>query len=58
MKKSSGRGVAQLELEKAELSSGQFNKNEHRQAPFFERSAPFMNNICGNRTSQKIEPLK
>ena len=46
-KRKNGKGVAQSDLEKAEEFNGQFtdvfNKNEHTQVPFLDRSAPFMN---------------
>ena len=49
LKRKNGKGVAQLDLEKAEELNGQFtdvfNKNEHTQVPFLDRSAPFMNDI-------------
>ena len=44
-----GKGVAQSDLEKAEEFNCKFtdvfNKNEHTQVPFLDRSAPFMNDI-------------
>ena len=44
-----GYGVAESELEQADEFNGQFmdvfNKNEHRQVPLSNRSAPFMNDI-------------
>ena len=47
LKRKNGKGVAQSDLEKAEEFNGQFtdvfNKNEHTQVPFLDRSAPFMN---------------
>ena len=49
LKRKNGKGVAQLDLEKAEEFNGQFtdvlNKNEHTQVPLLDRSAPFMNDI-------------
>ena len=49
LKKNNGKCVAQSDLEKAEEFNGQFtdvfNKNEHTQVPFLDRSAPFMNDI-------------
>ena len=49
LKRKYGKGVAQSNLEKAEEFNGQFtdvfNKNEHIQVPFLDRSAPFMNDI-------------
>ena len=43
------KGFAPSNLEKAEEFNGQFtdvfNKNEHTQVPFLDRSAPFMNDI-------------
>ena len=49
LKRKNGKGVAQSDLEKAEEFNGQFtdvfNKNEHTQVPFLDRSAPFMNDI-------------
>ena len=50
LKRKNGKGVAQLDLEKAEEFNGQFtdvlNKNEHTQVPLLGRSAPFMNDIA------------
>ena len=49
LKRKTGKGVAQLDLEKAEEFNGQFtdvfNKNEHTQVPLLDRSAPFINDI-------------
>ena len=49
LKRKNGKGVAQSDLEKTEEFNGQFtdvfNKNEHTQIPFLDRSAPFMNDI-------------
>ena len=49
LKRKNGKGVAQLDLKKAEEFNGQFtgvfNKNEHTQVPLLDRSAPFMNDI-------------
>ena len=53
LKRKNGKGVAQSDLEKAEEFNGQFtdvfNKNEHTQVPFLDRSAPFMNDIVISR---------
>ena len=50
LKRKNGKGVAQLDLEKAEEFNGQFtdvfNKNEHTQVPLLDKSAPFMNDIA------------
>ena len=50
LKRKNGKGVAQLDLEKAEEFNGQFtdvfSKNEHTQVPLLDRSAPFMNDIA------------
>ena len=50
LKRKNGKGVAQLDLEKAEEFNGQFtdvfNKNEHTQVPLLDRSVPFMNDIA------------
>ena len=49
LKRKSGKGVAQSDLEKAEEFNSQFtdvfNKNEHTLFPLLDRSAPFMNDI-------------
>ena len=50
LKRKNEKGVAQLDLEKAEAFNGQFtdvfNNNEHTQVPhFLDRSAPFMDDI-------------
>ena len=50
LKRKNGKGVAQLDLEKAEGFNCQFtdvfSKNEHTQVPLLDRSAPFMNEIA------------
>ena len=50
LKRKNGNGVAQSDLEKAEVFNGQFtdvfSKNEHTQVPLLDRSAPFMNDIA------------
>ena len=50
LKRKTGKGVAQSDLEKAEEFNGQFtdvfNKNEHTHVPLLDRSAPFMNDIA------------
>ena len=50
LKRKNDKGVAQLDLEKAEEFIGQFtdvfNKNEHTQVPLLVRSATFMNDIA------------
>ena len=50
LKRKNGKGVAQLDLEKAEEFNGQFmdvfDKNEHTQVPLLDRSAPFMSDIA------------
>ena len=50
LKRKTGKGVAQSDLEKAEEFNGQFtdvfNKNEYTQVPLLDRSAPFMNDIA------------
>ena len=47
LKRKNGKGVAQLDLEKAVEFDGQFtdvfNKNKHTQVTLLDRSAPFMN---------------
>ena len=49
LKRKNRKGVAQLDLEKAEEFNGQFTyvfiKNEHTQVPLLDRSAPFMDDI-------------
>ena len=49
MKKRSGNGVAQSDLEKAEEFNGQFtdvfSKNEHSLSPLLDRSSFFMDDI-------------
>ena len=49
LKRKNEKSVAQSDLEKAEEFNSQFtdvfNKNEHTQVPFLDRSAPFMNDI-------------
>ena len=50
LKRKNGKGVAQLDLEKAKEFNGQFtvvfNKNEHTRVPLLDRYAPFMNDIA------------
>ena len=50
LKRKNGKGVVQPALEKTEEFNGQFmdvfNKNEHTQVPFLDRSVPFMNDIA------------
>ena len=66
LKRKNVKGVAQSDLEKAEEFNGQFtdvfNKNEHTQVPFLDRSAPFMNDTAVSKdgvieTSQRLEPF-
>ena len=49
LKRRTGSGVAQSDLEMAEEFNGQFtdvlNKNEHNQVPPLDRSVPFMDDI-------------
>ena len=49
MKRRTGKGVAQSDLEKAEEFNGQFtdvfNKSEHTQVPLLDRSVPFIDDI-------------
>ena len=48
-KKRNGSGIAQSEFKKAEEFNGQFSdvftKNEYKQVPLMDRSAPFMHDI-------------
>ena len=61
LKRKNGKGVVQSDLEKAEEFNGQFtdvfNKNEHTQVPFLDRSAPFMNDIVISKEGV-LKPLK
>ena len=49
LKRRNRKGVTRTDLEKAKEFSGQFtdvfNKNEHTQVPFLDRSAPFIDEI-------------